>query len=303
MARLFDAYVMVDWSAAAKPSAGANSIWIGILAPDARLKPVFRAVNPKTRLEAAAFLRDMVGKLTSRGDKVLLGFDFALGYPAGTAAALGLDLSEMPPWRAMHAYLAGRMKDKPDNANPRFAVAAGMNYTISKSAFPFWGAPARDQAKTLAAKKGDFAAGPLPEFRETERFQKARPGGNPKSVWQLYGAGSVGGQSLTGIPHVHALRETLPDARIWPFETGLAALTPDALSGVRTLICEIYPSMIEAKAQPGEVMDQAQVRAIAHHYRQLDQAGQLAACFGPPHSLDKGIIPQIEAEEGWILVK
>lgn len=303
MARLFDAYIMVDWSAAAKPATGANSIWIGILAPDARLKPVFRAVNPKTRLEAVAFLRDMIGKLNSRGDKVLLGFDFALGYPAGTAAALGLDTTEAAPWQAMHAYLAKRMKDKPDNANPRFAVAAGMNYTISRTAFPFWGAPARDQVKTLAATKGDFQTGTLPEYREIERFQKTRPGGNPKSVWQLYGAGSVGGQSLTGIPHVHALRESLDGARIWPFETGLVPLSQDSLSGVRTLICEIYPSMVATKPEPGEVPDQAQVRTIAHYYRELDQTGQLAACFGPPDSLDKGKIPQIEAEEGWILVK
>ena len=81
MAHLFDAYIMVDWSAASKPVTGANSIWIGILAKDARLKLQFRAVNIDTRLKARSFLEDMVGKLTKRGDRVLLGFDFSLGYP------------------------------------------------------------------------------------------------------------------------------------------------------------------------------------------------------------------------------
>jgi hypothetical protein len=38
MAALFDAYIMVDWSAAAKPALGPNSIWIGVLMKDARLK-------------------------------------------------------------------------------------------------------------------------------------------------------------------------------------------------------------------------------------------------------------------------
>ena len=32
MARIFDAYIIVDWSAASKPSQGANSVWIGALA-------------------------------------------------------------------------------------------------------------------------------------------------------------------------------------------------------------------------------------------------------------------------------
>ena len=92
MAALFDAYIMVDWSAAAKPALGPNSIWIGVLMKDARLKLQFKAVNIDTRLKARAFIEDMVAKLTKRGDKVLLGFDFSLGYPAGTAKALGLEL-------------------------------------------------------------------------------------------------------------------------------------------------------------------------------------------------------------------
>ena len=31
MARLFNAYVIVDWSAASKPTTGADSIWVGVL--------------------------------------------------------------------------------------------------------------------------------------------------------------------------------------------------------------------------------------------------------------------------------
>ena len=142
MARLFDGYIMVDWSAASKPATGANSIWIGILARDARLRLQFRAVNIDTRLKARAFLEDMVAKLTNRGDRILLGFDFSLGYPAGTAKALGLNLDGRLPWQAMHEMLAARIKEKPDNdSRQRFAVAAGMNYTISKGPFPFWGVP------------------------------------------------------------------------------------------------------------------------------------------------------------------
>ena len=56
MARLFDAYIMVDWSAASKPVTGANSIWIGVLAKDARLKFQFTAANPDTRLKAVELI-------------------------------------------------------------------------------------------------------------------------------------------------------------------------------------------------------------------------------------------------------
>ena len=45
MRRLFDAYIMVDWSAASKPVTGVNSIWVGVLAKDARFKFQFKTVN------------------------------------------------------------------------------------------------------------------------------------------------------------------------------------------------------------------------------------------------------------------
>ncbi|WP_340693830.1 hypothetical protein [Hyphomonas sp.] len=301
MARLFDAYIMVDWSAAAKPTLGANSIWIGILAKDARLKLQFKAVNIDTRLKARAFLEDMVAKLTRRGDRVLLGFDFSLGYPAGTAKALGLDVSKQPPWAAMHAHLASKLKDKPDNSNARYAIAAGMNYAISKGPFPFWGAPARDVVSTLASTKPDFTDKPLPEFRLAESNLRDRKLGQPKSVWQLAYTGSVGSQSLTGIPHVHALRASWPNARIWPFETGTSELTEDDLQDVEVVIAEIYPSMVKAKAEKGETLDEVQVREIARHYSQLDEKGLLGATFSTGKSLDEGKIEQIQAEEGWIL--
>lgn len=301
MARLFDAYIMVDWSAAAKPTVGANSIWIGILAKDARLKLQFKAVNIDTRLKARAFLEDMVAKLTRRGDRVLLGFDFSLGYPAGTAKALGLDVSKHAPWAAMHAHLASKLKDKPDNSNARYAIAAGMNYAISKGPFPFWGAPARDVVSTLASTKPDFTGKPLPEFRLAESNLRDRKLGQPKSVWQLAYTGSVGSQSLTGIPHVHALRASWPNARIWPFETGTGELTEDDLQGVEVVIAEVYPSLVKAKAEKGETLDEVQVREIARHYSQLDEKGLLGATFSTGKSLDDGKIEQIQAEEGWIL--
>lgn len=301
MAALFDAYIMVDWSAASKPVTGANSIWIGILAKDARLKLQFRAVNIDTRLKARSFLEDMVGKLTKRGDRVLLGFDFSLGYPAGTAEALGLKLDGKAPWQAMHEHLAAKLKDKPDNSNARYAIAAGMNYAISKGPFPFWGAPARDVVSTLGSTKPDFDGAPLPEYRIAEAYLRDTKQGQPKSIWQLAYTGSVGSQSLTGIPHVHGLRQTWAESRIWPFEfDATKPLTEEVLSGVSVVMTEIYPSLIKVTPESGETADAAQVRGIAYHYASLDEKGALSAAFSTAKGLEEAQNAKIQAEEGWI---
>ena len=302
MPRLFDAYVMVDWSAASKPVTGKNSIWIGILARDARLKFQFQATNIDTRLKARAFIEDILGKLTRRGDRVLLGFDFSLGYPAGTAEALGLKLSdEMAPWQTMHAHLASKMKDKPDNSNPRYAIAAGMNYAISKGPFPFWGAPARDVVSTLSDKKPDFTDQKLAEYRIVESWLRDAKLGQPKSGWQLAYTGSVGGQSLTGIPHVHGLRQSLPDSRVWPFEFEDGEMNEENLRDVKVVIAEIYPSLVNPKPAKGETPDEAQVREIARHYSEMDEKSRLGAPISTGKSLDERKIMQIQSEEGWIL--
>ena len=178
-----------------------------------------------------------------------------------------------------------------------------MNYTISKGPFPFWGVPKNQQATTLLPHKTEFTEDrPVAEYRLTELRQRELPGASPKSVWQLYGAGSVGSQMIMGLPHVHALREAWPDARIWPFEIGTdAPLSEDDLAGVKVVIAEIYPSLIKAKPEKGEVLDAAQVREIAHHYASLDEKGALSAAFSTAKGLEPAQNTKIQAEEGWIL--
>ena len=73
MSRLFDNYVMVDWSAAAKPATGADSIWIGILRRDVRLQLRFEAQNPSTRKAAFEAITALLGEFDKRGDRTLIG--------------------------------------------------------------------------------------------------------------------------------------------------------------------------------------------------------------------------------------
>ena len=130
MSALFDAYIMVDWSAAAKPVTGANSIWIGTCVRSAAGRPGFSSYNPATRLAARQQILDIAQPLIQSGQRVLIGFDFAMGYPAGTANALGLDIDHSAPWRVLYDFLSARIRETPDNANARFALAGEMNARI-----------------------------------------------------------------------------------------------------------------------------------------------------------------------------
>jgi len=293
VSRLFNAYVMVDWSAASTPKVGKDSIWIGVLKRDVRFRLAFEAHNPSTREEAMTILRAVFAELKRKGERCLAGFDFPLGFPAGTAQALGLKQAD---WAATWAFLAKDIVDKPNNVNNRFAVANKMNRLMTNEARPFWGAPPKDVQTWLAATKPAPVKGDPPQLREADKLAKA------KSVWQLSGAGAVGGQTLTGIPRVKALADGFGDqARVWPFQTGWRAQTEADLSGVEVVFAEIYPSLVKAKAEAGEIIDRAQVRAVAEHFAKLDEQGKLGAAFGPQSAASLETAAAVEAEEGWIL--
>lgn len=304
MHRLFDDYIAVDWSAAARPTTGANSIWVALRTRDERLQYQTISRNPKTRLEARALVLQLLQQRIARGNKVLVGFDFAFGYPAGTAAAAKLPRADVAPWRAMYDHLSAQVKEREDNSNTRFEIAANLNKTISQGSHPFWGTPKSRQTPTLAMKKGDFSApNSLPEHRKAEAWIKSNFKAHPKSVWQLLGAGAVGSQALLGIPTVQYLRREIPGARIWPFETGFKALQSEDLADVSCLFAEIYPSTVQITPKTGEILDEAQVRILSKHLESLDSVGDLADAFGPPDTLSSSEIAEITCEEGWILAK
>src|SRR5690606_24188627 len=165
---------------------------IGVLKRNVRFQMAFEPHNPATRAEAEKLLTNVLDDLKRKGERTLVGFDFPLGFPRGTAAALQLGGE---PWRALIDFAAKEVKDKPDNTNNRFQVGAKMNRLMTGEAFPFWGAPARDEQTMLSAKRPrEHGDGDLPEFRLAEQAIKG-----PSSIWKLYYQGSVGGQALTGL--------------------------------------------------------------------------------------------------------
>ena len=299
MARLFESYVMVDWSAASKPATGADSIWIGALTPDSRLKLSFKASNPPTRAKAIEELSDLLARCLKRGDRVLVGVDFPLGFPAGTSSALKL---KGEPGKALRDFLLKEMKDKPDNSNNRFALAARMNRLISDGPFPFWGCSKKDELTTLSVKKTrEHGKGDVAEFRIVEEAAMEAKKSRPQPVWKIAYAGAIGGQAMTGIPAMERLREKFPALKIWPFDLPLAKLDSEGLADTRVVVAEVLTTLNATNQQSSEIRDEAQVRSICEALAERDANGKLAAMFGGEAKLTDAQKAKVSAEEGWIL--
>jgi len=292
MARLFDAYAMVDWSAANTPKRGADSIWYAIVVPDGTENRLHCLENVATRAAATEELSARFAEMIRNGQRILAGFDFPFGFPAGTAARLGL---RGLPWRNMWQLLSDSLVDGDDNASNRFDVAESLNHHISGEAFPFWG-NVREEERPFLRRRGrrPHGDGDLSERRLCDlRLTRTQP------VWKLAGVGAAGSQALTGIPRVWQIRRDprlALDTHIWPFETGLRFDSRPNL-----VLAEIYPSQISPTPMPGYPKDAAQVVAIAEHLATRDSADSLEMLFDGDATLTLPERQSVIREEGWIL--
>ncbi len=291
---LFDTHIVVDWSARSKPSPvrpSRDSIWWAAVCEGHALEPEY----VRTRHEAVRRLCAFIAGELDAGRRILAGFDFPFGYPAGVAERLTGSASACALWD----WLAERIEDEPDNANNRYEVAQTIN-GLWKGVGPFWGRP---------RQWSQFAAIPTTEKERTCRPRERRIADlraiGAKTVWQLAYSGSVGSQVLVGLP---ALKRLLGDPRIggrdavWPFDTGLRA--PDTHKAPLVL-AEIYPSLLRkevgARQWDGEVLDRAQVRVNAAAFARLDRRDGLAPLFKGACDLNPEERRSIVEEEAWIL--
>lgn len=293
MAALFDAYVMVDWSAESVPKTGKDSIWVAVYERDDGALSERNLENPPTRAAAAALLADRLSDLGARGRRTLAGFDFSFGHPAGFAAAIEAKRGDwLGSWRALTAMIA----DGADNANNRFTVAARLNERITGGPGPFWGCPAKRACPTLAPT----APSDRSRFADRRLAEKRAPG--TQSTWKLSYVGSVGSQSLLGIPRLHALRFhpwLAARTRVWPFETGLRAPAP--LEAGSIVLAEIWPGIARDPGVGHAIRDARQVRSWAREYARLDETGELSGLFAGDPALTDEERRVVEREEGWIL--
>jgi hypothetical protein len=278
MTPCFDLVIACDWSAAKgrKPEPGEDRCWLAWrthenAAPDPEYMP--------TRLEAEARIRELLG--AHAGARTLLGFDFAIGYPLADAGQ-----PVLPIGRELCAYLASRIADDPSGVNNRYEVAEQLNAMIRERTGaphgPFWGRP-KEMKHLTGLPLGREKPTGVPEFRAAEDAARASGGGRPQSPWKLAGIGSVGSQSLMGLPTIHRLLTDValgPRTHLWPFEPA-----PDRADAIT--IAEIYPSLFPQNAPKHWYKDARQVADSR------DAMWELPSLVQPAH--ERAML------EGWIL--
>jgi len=169
--------VGVDWSGAADPRAAARTIWLAVV-EDGRI------VGLETGRGRAATIARLI-ELVFEEPETVIGLDFCFSAPAWFLDQMGMR-SAGELWRWAEA-----------------GCARDSAFVLSRDA-PFWGPGIR----VRPPRAGD----PL---RRTEH-EVARPGAQPGSIFQLSGPGSVGAQSLHGMPGLLALCDA--GVSIWPFD-------------------------------------------------------------------------------------
>ncbi|MBT4513963.1 MAG: hypothetical protein HOC77_02585 [Chloroflexi bacterium] len=311
MTRLFDAYLMVDWSAKnglSPPRPSPDAVWVG--AGEAGVTPP-RAKYFRSRMSGIAYVRRLLRRWIAQDKRVLVGFDLPYGYPVGFAHWMD-GPANVPEWRRTWQAISSRYDDDERNLNNRFAVASELNALCGADSYgPFWCAPAAQVTKTLPPKMKGYLEFPyeMPDGTKVgdlrvcdARFRAA--GLNIHTCWHLLGTGSVGGQGVAGIPHVEGLRDD-PEfdaySNVWPFETGFTS-TPTSATGPAIVHAEIWPRVAESLMNPRtRIKDRAQVISVVEWARQLDDARELGMWFDAPVDLPAADAVIAVEEEGWIL--
>jgi hypothetical protein len=215
----------IDWSGRSGPDQG-RAIWLA------------EAIGGElVRLEGARTRAEVVELLIAEADRdpgLIVGFDFAFSLPAWY-----LQVRRLTP-RQLWALLADEALTP---AMHRYGLARWMNGPET----PFW---------TLRQDRALLT--PEQMFRRTENDMRL-PGIQPKSVFQLVGAGQVGRGSLYGMQALHRL--TAAGFQVWPFDRPALPL-----------VVEIFPRVLTGpvrKSSQSERDRYLEAVPLAHDLRRL----------------------------------
>ena len=222
--------IAVDWSG--RSGAGQRqAIWLAeVIAGE-----LVRLEGGRTRTE----LVDLLIAEADRDPNLIVGFDFAFSLPAWYLQDRQLTAHQL--W----ALLADEALTP---AMRRYGLARWMN----SPELPFW-----------TTSEAHARLRPEQLFRRTEDDMRL-PGVQPKSVFQLVGAGQVGRGSLTGMQALHRLAGA--GFQIWPFD-------PPGLP----LAVEIFPRVLTGpvrKNSPSERERYLEAVPVPPDLRRLAAAGE-----------------------------
>ncbi len=282
---------MADWSAASAPGPvrpAKDRCWIGRL--DAgEVTPLLQYC--RTRAAARAVIEAWTAEARRRG-RVLVGFDFPFGYPAG---------SGLPGGRALAQFYDARLQDDEQDRNNRFELAGALNQELSpEGEGPFWGHPSGRHHPALRRTRPNPWPAAIPEYRIADDMLRHL---GIQTVWKLAYPASVGSQIMTGMASVHRLlqRNAFVGAAIWPFETAWERDLP------AVTIAEIWPNLFfrlwrqHPAAACHPIRDAQQIAATLLALADADRRGRIADLLAAPGDRSGDELAVIERQEGWIV--
>jgi hypothetical protein len=214
----------IKWSGAAKSRSAARAIKIATIEDG-----VAEIIDGLDRSETV----DFINALGDRSGQATVGIDFGFGLPAWYCREGGFDKAS-DVW----AYMAQLAETHGDESQwPREHLG-----------FPFWGPNIRPRPNL---SRRDMW------FRSTEEIVRNTTGMPPQSTFRLAGQGSIGSQSVRGMPHLLDLRDH--GWSIWPFDE------PD-----RKTVVEVFPSAYRVVAQTKWLKSYAEADLISLMDSELD---------------------------------
>lgn len=275
----FDSHAIVDWSGGndTGPRPRRDAIWMGLVRAGREMPPRYL----RNRVEAEAALVALIEAELAAGRRLFIGFDFPFGYPAGFARRVAGADDALALWD----WLAARIEDGP-RSNNRFDLAAAINARFPGIG-PFWFNGLKREIAHLPRRDTRTGHG-MAERRAVEMICRGA-----FSCWQLGGAGSVGGQVLTGLPVLARLRRRFAgQVAAWPFEPIDAPV----------VLVEIWPGLIGRAVKRAEaaggIRDAHQVGLLARAVSRLpaERCDAMLAAGARGASTEGG-----PPEEGWIM--
>lgn len=281
---LFDVYMAVDFTGSKDLGVQRSSIAFAELerglAPDVRKR--------FTRSTVADHLLERITEHNQKGKRVLFGFDFQYSFPKGFWKALtGLPESWTGILEGIAKGVAGlpSVREEPVSNAREWADKANERITrrLRTKVGPFWGPHFSPQPTD---PKFSFSLGTFEKLRTVEN----RVAGF-KPIFQLGGRGTVGLQSLCGLPHLFYLRNNCIQHKIalhcWPFDGW------DPNNSAHFLV-EWYPAI----QNQGRKSHEQDAKACVEWAKAIDEKGQMSKYLLPDLPDNDKAKATVE---GWVL--
>lgn len=278
----FDVYLFADYSGArVVGDAIVPAIAVGEGAPTV-------IEGPFTRPGLVELFVNLLTVAHRLGLRVLFGVDHQYGLPLDFGVELELPTHS---WREALRALNRELQRSGDGGELTQAEAARRLNERLREPY-FWSAT---NAVSFRLPGRDPRRGHDTTRRLTERRREL---GGPKPLNRIGDPGSVGGQTLLGLPRLLELLDSCEARAVpvaaWPFDD--LELTSPAYEG-RHVLVELYPSAVRAEGVPQSDVNDA--LAAVEYLQRVDTAGRLAGL------MDLSQCSTADREriqfEGWIL--